>query len=203
MRGMEAFLKDLYREREAACHLMDRLCDYWVGTAEAVMRAAGPENVDVVFFGEDLGTQEGCMFDPEDVYARLIKPRHRRMVETVKGLADVAVCFHCCGSAYRFLDHLIDIGVDALNPVQVSAKDMEPERLKSEFGDRLAFWGGIDSQHVLPYGTPAEVRAEAGRIIDILGRGGGYMLNAVHAIQAEVPPANVVAMFDTGLAHAY
>ncbi len=203
MRGMEAFLKDLYKNNEAVCHLMDRLCDYWVGVAENVIRAAGPENIDVFFFGEDLGTQDGCMFDPENVYAKLIKPRHRRMVEVVKGAADAKVCFHCCGSAYHFLDHLIDIGVDALNPVQVTARNMEPERLKGEFGDRLAFWGGINSQQTLPYGTPEEVCAETGRVIDILGRGGGYVLNAVHAIQAEVPPANVVAMFDTGASHAY
>ncbi len=203
MRGMEPFLKDLYKNPQAVCHLMDRLCDYWVGVAENVIQAAGPENIDVFFFGEDLGTQDGCMFDPENIYAKLMKPRHRRMVEAVKGAADAKVCFHCCGSAYRFLDHLIDIGVDALNPVQVTARNMEPERLKGEFGDRLSFWGGINSQRTLPYGTPEEVCAETGRVIDILGEGGGYVLNAVHAIQAEVPPANVVAMFDTGTSHAY
>ena len=90
-----------------------------------------------------------------------------------------------------------------LNPVQVAAKNMEPERLKAEFGDRMAFWGGINSQQVLPYGTPEEVRAETHRIIDVLGAGGGYVLNSVHNIQPEVPPENVVAMFDTGMAHRY
>ena len=113
------------------------------------------------------------------------------------------VCFHCCGSAYHFIDHLIDIGVDALNPVQVTARNMEPERLKEEFGDRIAFWGAINTQKILPFGTTDEVVAETSRIIDILGKGGGYVLNAIHNIQAEVPPENIVAMFETGVRHRY
>ena len=203
MRGFEAYLKDIYRSPEALCRLMDKLCDFWVGTAETVIEAAGPENVDIVYFGEDLGTQEGCMFDPDSTYADLMKPRHRRMVETVKSLTGAKVCFHCCGSVYQFIDHLIDIGVDALNPVQVTAKNMEPERLKADFGDRISFWGGINTQRILPFGTPEEVAAETRRIIEILGRGGGYILNTVHNIQAEVPPENIVAMFDSGLHHRY
>lgn len=143
------------------------------------------------------------MFDPDNIYAKYIKPHHRRMVETVKSLSDVKVCFHCCGSAYPFIDHLIDIGVDALNPVQVTAKNMEPERLKEDFGDRISFWGGINTQRILPFGTKQEVIDETRRIIDILGKGGGYILNAVHNIQVEVPSENIVAMFDTGRAHSY
>jgi uroporphyrinogen decarboxylase len=204
MRGFEAYLKDLYKNPEALCRLMDKLCDFWVGTAETVIQAAGPDNVDVVYFGEDLGTQDGCMFDPDGIYARYLKPRHRRMVESVKSLTNGAkVCFHCCGSAYHFIDHLIDIGVDALNPVQVTAKNMEPERLQAEFGGRIAFWGGINTQRILPWGTPEEVAAETRRIIDILGKDGGYVLTAVHNIQAEVPPENIVAMYETGLHHRY
>ena len=203
MRGFENYLKDLYKNREALTRMMDRLCDYWVGVAEATINEAGAGNIDVVYFGEDLGTQEGCMFDPEGIYATLMKPRHRRMVETVKGLGVDKVCYHCCGSAYKFIPHMIDIGVDALNPVQVTAKMMEPERLKADFGDRLSFWGGINTQRILPFGTPQEVAAETRRIIDILGAGGGYVLNAIHNIQPEVPPANIVAMYDTGLQHRY
>jgi uroporphyrinogen decarboxylase len=170
-----------------------------------VIEAAGPENVDIVYFGEDLGTQDGCMFDPETIYPRYLKPRHRRMVESVKSLTKgkAKVCFHCCGSAYHFIDHLIDIGVDALNPVQVTARNMEPERLKAEFGERICFWGGINTQRILPFGTAEEVAAETRRIIDVLGRGGGYILNSVHNIQAEVPPENIVAMFATGRDHSY
>jgi uroporphyrinogen decarboxylase len=205
MRGFEAYLKDLYKRPEALQLLMDKLCDFWCDTAETVIAAAGPENVDIIYFGEDLGTQDGCMFDPAAIYSRYLKPRHRRMVETVKGLTNgkAKVCFHCCGSAYHFIPHLIEIGVDALNPVQVTAKDMQPERLKAEFGDKLTFWGGINTQRILPFGTPDEVAAETRHIIDVLGKGGGYILNSVHNIQAEVPPENIVAMFETGVKHAY
>jgi uroporphyrinogen decarboxylase len=90
-----------------------------------------------------------------------------------------------------------------LNPVQVTAKNMEPERLKADFGDRMCFWGGMNTQRILPFGTPEEVTAETRRMIEILGRGGGYILNSVHNIQAEVPPENIVAMFDTGRTYTY
>ena len=145
------------------------------------------------------------MFDPNTIYVKYLKPHHRRMVETVKGLTHnkAKVCFHSCGSVYHFIPHFIDIGIDALNPVQVTAAKMEPERLKGEFGGKIAFWGGINTQRILPFGTPAEVAAETRRIIDILGKDGGYVLNAVHNIQAEVPPENIVAMFETGVNHRY
>ena len=106
-----------------------------------------------------------------------------------------------CGAIYDYIEDLIEIGVDAINPVQVNAAGMDPARLKATFGDRLAFWGGVDTQRVLPYGTVEEVRAETRRMIDIFGRGGGYVLNSVHNIQPEVPPANVAAMFETARAH--
>jgi uroporphyrinogen decarboxylase len=203
MRGFEAYLKDLYKSPEALCCMIDKLCDYWVGTAENVIEAAGPENIDVIYFGEDLGTQDGCMFDPETTYSELIKPRHRRMVETVKSLTNAKVCLHSCGSVYHFIEHFIDIGIDVLNPVQVTAKNMEAERLKADFGDRMGFWGAINTQKILPFGTPEEVAAETRRIIDILGKGGGYVLNSVHNIQGEVPPENIVAMYETGLTYTY
>ena len=139
----------------------------------------------------------------DGTYAKAIKPYHERVIQSAKGLTGAKSVFHCCGSAYQFIDHMIDIGVDGLNPVQVTAKNMEPERLKEEFGDRMAFWGGINTQTVLPYGTPAEVKAETGRVVDILGKGGGYVLNSVHNIQFEVPPENIVAMFEEGRDHAY
>ena len=205
MHGFETYLKNLYKRPEALQRLMDKLCDFWCDTAKTVIDAAGPENIDIIYFGEDLGTQDSCMFDPETIYANYLKPRHRRMVETVKSLTNdkAKVCFHCCGSAYKFIPHLLEIGIDALNPVQVTAKDMEPERLKEDFGDRLAFWGGINTQELLPFGTAGEVAEETRRIIGILGKGGGYILNSVHNIQAEVPPENIVALFETGVNHRY
>lgn len=202
MRGFEDFLKDLYKNTAFLVAMMDKLCTFFEGTAARAIETIGPENIDVVIFGEDLGTQDGCMFNPA-VYAKYMKPLHRRMVDSIKSRSKAKVCFHCCGSAYHFVNHLIDVGVDALNPVQVTAKNMEPERLKADFGKRISFWGGINTQQILPYGTPDEVRAETRRIIDILGAGGGYILNPVHNVQVGVPPQNVVAMYEEGAKHRY
>ena len=108
---------------------------------------------------------------------------------------------HSCGNVYPLIPDLIDAGVDILNPIQVSAREMEPARLKREFGDRLAFSGAIDTQHVLPYGSPLEVEEEVRRRIQELGPGGGYMIASVHNLQPDVPPENVVAMFRAGMKH--
>jgi uroporphyrinogen decarboxylase len=122
------------------------------------------------------------------------------MVQAIKSLRDVKVSYHSCGAVYELIEDLIDIGVDSLNPVQVSARNMDPVKLKKEFGGRMAFWGGIDTHRVLPFGTPEEVRKEVRRMINILGKKGGYVLASVHNIQAEVPPENIVAMFEEGKA---
>jgi uroporphyrinogen decarboxylase len=194
LRGYEASLKDLYKNRDYACRLMDLITDWWVRITANALDAAG-EYIDVTNFGDDLGTQQSTLFDPK-IYRELVKPRHARMFATIKERSDAKILFHSCGAVSKLFDDFIDVGIDVVNPVQVRARDMEPDRLKAEFGDRLAFWGAIDTQRVLPFGTPDEVRAEVRRVIDILGRGGGYVLNSVHNIQAEVPPENIVAMFD-------
>ena len=194
VRGFGDWHKDLHRNRDFVGRLSEIIADIWIGLARRALDVVG-DNVDLVFFGDDLAGQEGPLFSPE-IYEELIKPHHERMIGAVKERGDYKLLFHTCGAAYRFVDHLIDIGVDALNPVQVSARDMEPGRLKEEFGDRIAFWGGINTQDVLPFGTPEEVRTEVRRMIDCLGPGGGYVLNSVHNIQKEVPPENIAAMFD-------
>jgi uroporphyrinogen decarboxylase len=132
------------------------------------------------------------------MYRNLVKPRHKRMNAALKTRSHAKVHYHSCGSVYRVIEHLIEIGIDALNPIQVNARNMEPARLTREFGYRLAFWGAIDTQRVLPYGTPEEVREEVRRVIDVMAPGGGYILASVHNIQAEVPPENIVAMFEEG-----
>ena len=109
------------------------------------------------------------------------------------------IFYHTCGSVYAYLPDFIDIGIDALNPVQVTAKNMQPETLKREFGERICFWGGIDSQHILPNGTPGEVQAEVCRMSELMGSDGGYVLAAVHNIQPDVPPENVCALFGAEL----
>jgi uroporphyrinogen decarboxylase len=134
-----------------------------------------------------------------EVYRKMVKPYHRRLVEATKRKTDAKVLLHSDGSIYALLTDLVDIGVDAINPVQVSAAEMDSKRLKQEFGADLSFWGGIDTQEVLPRGTPEDVRNEVKTRLADLGPGGGYVLAAVHNIQSEVPPENVVAMFDSAL----
>ena len=118
------------------------------------------------------------------------------MIGAVKSKGDVKVLYHSCGAVTALIDDLIEVGVDALNPVQVSAQGMEPEVLKRTYGKRICFWGGINTQSVLPFGSPDEVRAEVRRVVDVLGEGGGYVLNSVHNLQDDVPVENIVAMFD-------
>ncbi len=201
LRGFADWLKDLRRAPEYATRLMDLITDQWVRVAEEALRIVGPK-IDAVFVGDDMSSQAGPMFSPE-VYRELVKPRHKRMLDTVRACGEAKIMFHSCGAIQSLIDDLIEIGSDAINPVQVNAKGMEPAKLKEEFGDRVAFWGAIDTQKLLPFGTADEVRAETRRIIEVLGKGGGYVLNSVHNIQSEVPPENIVAMFEAGLEHRY
>ncbi len=194
LRGYETWLKDLYRNRDFACRLMELICDWWVRLTENALDAAG-EYIDITYFGDDLGTQASTVFDPQ-IYRELVKPHHARMFAAIKERSGAKTMLHSCGAVSALIDDFIDVGIDIINPVQVRAKNMEPERLKAEYGDRISFWGAIDTQRVLPFGTPDEVRAEVRRVSDILGRGGGYVLNSVHNIQADVAPENIAAMFD-------
>jgi len=194
LRGFGEFLMDLVINPEFAGRMMDRVADIWTRIAQNALKAVG-KNVDVVSWEDDLASQESLLFSPK-IYRDLVKPKHRRMIQAIKSGADVKVHYHTCGSAYDLIGDLIDIGVDALNPLQVSARKMDPARLKEEFGNRLAFWGGMDTHRVLPFGSPGEVRKEVRKMIDLMGKGGGYILATVHNIQAEVPPENIVAMFE-------
>jgi len=194
LRGFADWLKDLYKNRAFSERMMDVIAERWIAVAEKALDEC-PDNVDIVFFGDDLASQLAPLFNPE-IYREIIKPRHARMIAAVKAKADVKVLYHSCGAVTPLIDDLIEIGVDALNPVQVTASDMEPASLKKRWGDRIAFWGGINTQGVLPFGTADEVRAEVRRIIDILAPGGGFVLNSVHNIQNDVAADNIVAMFD-------
>jgi uroporphyrinogen decarboxylase len=199
VRGFAEWLTDLYMNKEFAARLMDIMTDIWTKIVARALEIVG-RNIDIVAMADDLGMQEGTFVSPQ-VYREMLKPRHKRMVDAIKSRSDAKIFLHSCGSVYAIIQDLIEIGIDVLNPVQVAAKNMEPERLKKEFGDRLAFWGAIDTQHVLPFGTPDEVRAEVRRVIDCLGKGGGYIVASVHNLQREVPPENIIAMFDEARSH--
>jgi uroporphyrinogen decarboxylase len=194
LRGFAEFLMDLLINPEFAIRMMDRAADIWTQITQNALNAVG-KNVDIVSWADDLSSQEAPLFSPK-IYRDLVKPRHRRMIQAIKSAADVKIHYHTCGAVYDLIGDLIDIGVDALNPLQVSARNMDPARLKKEFGKRLSFWGGMDTHWLLPFGSPSEVRKEVRKMIDLMGKGGGYILATVHNIQAEVPPENIVAMFE-------
>jgi uroporphyrinogen decarboxylase len=198
MRGYAASLEDLIVAPDFIQAFLERYTDFWIRMTERALREVG-DLVDLAMLGDDLGTQQGPAMNPVH-YRRLLKPAHARMVQTVKRFGK-PLLLHSCGSVSAFIPDFIEVGFDALNPVQVTAKDMDPARLKREFGKEIAFWGAIDTHRVLPRGTPAEVRDEVRQRIADLGPGGGYVVGAVHNVQAEVPPENVLAMIEA--AHEY
>jgi uroporphyrinogen decarboxylase len=197
MRGFENWFLDLALQPDLMCSLMDKILDYRLVVTERAVTAVG-DLIDVVSTSDDVADQRGPLVSP-DMYKKYIKPRHKRFFDVIHAHTDAKLLFHSCGSVYRLLPDFIEIGVDFINPVQVSCNDMETDRLKREFGADLGFWGAIDSMHVLPDGTPDDVRAEVEKRIRDLGRDGGYILAAVHNIQHDVPAENVVAMFDAAL----
>ena len=196
LRGFEDWFVDLATDEKLATTLFDAVVDQSSALAAEILKVAG-DLVDVVTLGDDMGFQNGPFISPE-LYRRLLKPRHKKYFDTVKKHTNAFIYFHSCGSIYKLLDDLIELGTDAINPVQVAAKNMDSSILGPEFGDRLSFWGAIDTQRVLPYGTPDEVRAEVKRRIKDLAPGGGYILAAVHNIQPDVPVENILAMFKAG-----
>jgi uroporphyrinogen decarboxylase len=196
LRGFEDWYLDLGGDEKLACAIFDAATEQFIALAGAILSEVG-DLIDIVAFGDDLGLQNGPMISPEQ-YRRLIKPRHRKTVDALKRNSNAFVLMHCCGSIAWVLDDLIELGVDAINPVQVSAKDMDTCFLKERFGARITFWGGIDTQRVLPSGTVEEVKSEVKRRITDLARGGGYILAPVHNIQPGVSAENVNAMYTAG-----
>jgi uroporphyrinogen decarboxylase len=159
--------------------------------------------IQVFTFWDDVCTQDGWLIRP-DLYRQMIKPKQKRLVEAIKKKTNAKLFYHSCGATYDLIPDLIEIGFDILNPVQVSARGMDTQRLKRDFGKEIVFWGGgVDTQRVLPFGKPEEVVEEVKRRIDDLAPGGGFVFAAVHNIQAFVPPANVVAAFDTALEYGW
>ena len=202
MRGLEQWFIDTV-ENPAFCEaLLDRTLAFWMDFSTGFLQAVG-DLVDVVMIGDDLAGQSGPLFSPV-FYRRVVKPRQKALVQHIKSLTKAKVWYHTCGSCVEYIPDLIDNGIDILNPIQISAKGMEPQRVKKEFGSKIVLWGGgIDSQHVLSQATPAEVRAEVRRNIEIFKPGGGYVFDNVHNIQYGVPPENIVALYDAAYEYGF
>ena len=194
MRGFDRWLMDLAADPSFAGALMDAILEIWLAEAGATIQAVG-DCADVVVYADDIAFQDRPVFSTA-MYRKLIRPRQRRVFDLLKQ-SGMKVFYHSCGNVRPLIADLVDMGVDILNPVQVSAAGMgDTAALKAEWGDMLTFWGGIDTQAVLPRGSTGEVRREVMRRLDDLARGGGYVLAPVHDVQPEVPPANLCAMFD-------
>lgn len=193
--GFETFLSHLVLEPHLAEAFLTQLVDAYCERTERVLPALD-ENIDVVLVNDDLGTQQGPMLSP-DLYRRRLLPHQRRLFAHLKSHTHAPLLFHSCGSVRFAIPDLIEIGVDALNPVQVTAAGMDTAELKREFGRDLTFWGGgCDTQRLLSRGAPDDVRAEVRRRIADLSPGGGFVFTQVHNLQPEVPPENVVAMLE-------
>jgi uroporphyrinogen decarboxylase len=200
LRGWETFLIDLLTNRAFAEALMDRLAEANVRRFERFARTAG-RYVDVVHFEDDLGMQDRPLLRPE-LYRQVVKPYHARLFGFARANCDAHLLLHTDGAVAPFIPDFIEMGIDALNPVQVSATGMDTKALKQDFGRDIAFWGGgCDSQVVLPFGTPGQVADEVKRRIDDLAPGGGFVFGPIHNVQAGVPLENVIAMFQTAREH--
>lgn len=195
MQGMDVFLLNLAMRPDFSKALLEKIAQKCKELMEPFLAALG-ENVDIIKIGDDLGTQESLLMSPK-MYREILKPIHADFIKFIKERTHAKVFFHTDGDVFPLIGDFIEMGIDILNPIQTSAGSMSnlPE-LKKQFGKDIVFCGGIDTQRILPTGTPAEVRDEVRRVIDILGPGGGYMVSSVHTVMNDVPPENVLAMVD-------
>lgn len=197
MCGFDDFLLKMALEPDFVLRFFDIIMDYQKTVIETYYGLIG-DYIHLTTSGDDFGTQTGTFFAPK-MFEELIKPYYKERITNTKQYTDGYFFHHSCGSVHSLIPHLIDAGVDILNPIQPGAFKMEPERLKSDFGSELTFWGGIDTQRVLPSGNPDEVKAEVERVLDIMSPQSGFILAPAHNIQIDVPAENIIALFDAGI----
>jgi len=189
------FFMLLAGEPDTAHRFLDKLVELHLVNLERFLEAVG-EYIDIILFGDDLGMQTGPQISPA-MYREFFKPRHKLMWGKAKELANVKVQLHSCGGIRELIPDLIEAGLDAVNPVQISCRGMELSGLKRDFGKDIVFWGGgCDTQDILSNASPETVKRHVRQQADIFGRGGGFVFQQVHNILANVPPENIAAMFD-------
>lgn len=193
LRGLEQFLIDLHTQPEIAEAICRRVFDYYMARTMRALDVVG-DRVDMILSGGDIGEQQRMLIDPE-VWRQRIKPFTGPLISTFKQRGYMTI-YHTDGSVLPVIDDFIELGLDFLDPVQVSARGMRPDQLHARFGDRLSFHGGIDEQELLPVATADEVYDVTTRTIDVLGHRGGYVASPTHCVQGDTPPENVVAIFD-------
>jgi uroporphyrinogen decarboxylase len=195
MFGMEKYLLHMGMYRNQAIKYSEKLCAIYLKKLEKWIKAVGPY-IDIVLFSDDLGSQKSLMISPI-MYRDYFKPYHQKMCSLVKKQAEVKTLLHSCGSIEAVLDDLIEVGFDAVNPVQISCNNMGTDMLKEKYGDRLCFWGGgCDTQSILFKGSNEEITSHVKNQVAILKKRGGFVFQQVHNIMANIPPENIVKMFD-------
>jgi uroporphyrinogen decarboxylase len=196
LRRIDNLLADLLADRKNIERLLDRLLELNLKALERQLDACG-QYIQVIKINDDLGTQTAPQISPR-IFREIFKPRYKVMYDLIKRKKPgIFIFLHSCGAIHPFLQDLIDVGLDIINPVQTSATGMEPERLKREFGRHLTFWGGgVNTQHVLPWGTPEQVTRDVEEKVRVFAPGGGFIFNQSHNIAPEVPSENIVAMFE-------
>jgi uroporphyrinogen decarboxylase len=193
--GMEKFLMDLMIEPEYLAYLMDKIMNYIIAAGKRLISMG----VDILWCGDDFGTQQGMIMDPE-TWRRIFMPRIKYMFEEFRKIrSDIKIAWHSCGSILPIIPDFIEIGLDILNPIQPLAHGMEPVYLKKTYGKDLVFFGGIDVQHLLPFGTPQMISDEVRRRIEILGKDGGFIIAPAHNIQPDTPVENIMAFFKAAI----
>jgi uroporphyrinogen decarboxylase len=190
----DQFLMNLALDPDGVHAFLDRIVEKHIKDLERFLSAVG-DSIDIILFGDDLGMQSGPQISPE-MYREFFKPRHQLMWKRTKELADVKIMLHCCGGVRELLPDLIDAGLDTINPVQTTARGMEPEGLKRDFGKDIVFWGGgCDTQQILPNSSPEGVYQHTTKQLEIMSRGGGFVFQQIHNILPGVSPENIIAMF--------
>ncbi|MHC4756690.1 MAG: uroporphyrinogen decarboxylase family protein [Planctomycetota bacterium] len=196
LRGLERWFMDMIEQPEFCEALLDQMLKFWIDFETGFMKEVG-DLVDVVMIGDDLAAQSGPLFNP-DFYRKIVKPRQKKLVQHIKSLTNAKIWYHTCGSCVPLIADLIDNGVEILNPVQISADNMDPGDLKARFGSDIVFWGaGCDAQHILPFAAPEQVRQNVRQNMEIFKPGGGYVFNNIHNIQVGVPAENIVELFNS------
>ena len=192
---IDNFLYQLAANPKRIHTFLDKLTEFHLENLTNYLGAVG-DSIDIIGFGDDLGMQTGPQISPR-MYREFFKPRHAILWKHVKKLAPhIKVSLHCCGGVYPLLQDMIEAGLDVINPVQFTCKDMELPRLKQEFGKDLVFWGGgCDTRAILPKGTPEEIHNHVKENVTIMAPEGGFVFQQVHNIMADVPPENIMAMF--------
>jgi hypothetical protein len=196
IRSVEEWYMSTVSRFDYIYQVFERQCEIALKNLEKVYEAVENRPTVIWLSGTDFGAQNGPLISPKS-YRKLYMPHYKRLTDWIHKNTTWKVFLHCCGSIMPMIPDFIDSGFDILNPVQTSAKNMDPQQLKNKFGDQITFWGGgVDTQKTLPFGTPDEVREQVRERIEIFGKGGGFVFNPIHNVQALVPIENLLAMYE-------